>query len=116
DRVPNIVANSVDLPTPFGPKTAMNSPGCTSKSSPDQRGSTAAWLKETNIYPNYLMLREIRGRSRLLRSNRRSSGCLGECHRLTQSGCIRLRRWCDSERSYQFESVGCRSAHLCHRL
>src|SRR5690625_738888 len=48
-RVPKMVPSSVDLPTPLGPKTAMNSPGCTSKSSLDHKGSTAAWLKETNI-------------------------------------------------------------------
>src|SRR5699024_6254664 len=40
---------SVYIPTPLCPKTAMNSPGCTSNTSPDHKGATAAWLKETNI-------------------------------------------------------------------
>src|SRR5699024_432363 len=94
-RVPKMVPSSVDLPTPLGPKTAMNSPGCTSKSSPDHKGSTAAWLKETNIKlqrmvglaslvmhkPDHLTLRGIRDWIRLLQSIQRSFGYPGESHR-----------------------------------
>ena len=49
-RVPKIVPRSVDLPTPLGPKTAMNSPRSTARFMSDHSGSTAAFLKEMSTY------------------------------------------------------------------
>lgn len=60
-RVPRAAPISVDLPTPFGPSTARNSPGRTSRSRSDHSGATAAPAKVSGV--NYSCSKSSRMRS-----------------------------------------------------